>query len=447
MVSKRIQAGWALPPVGRLLLAGCCLAASAAALAVEAGAGQSAEAAVREVVGLYAQGTYEGDAAKLNRSFHPRAVMNGYLNGQPLLATPEPFIEEMRKAPLRDAGAPYRWRITDVQVAGKVASATLKETGFPDRSGFINYFHLIDDGGGWRIISKLFAQISAHDKSLLLEAAGLPYSDGHIKTHFSEGYEARALSIRPLLGEAMDFYKAALGIESRMAIAVLDEDDWLRFADGIPYGLPFVSGSGTPMAFIPATGDGVLAQGAMALRQQASAATLDTIAKTGLDFDEGARAFVDAIALHELGHVQADAYGIQPASSWFAEFVATYFAYGFLREKHPDLARVFEIYAYRLNRDVPGPQVKTLARFEAEYGRMEAHDYAWYQGMFLGLAMRLYDQWGMKLLPTVQQRFPATSDSSAPAPPSRGELADFNQELKALAEISPAFQEWMAALP
>ena len=117
--------------------------------------------------------------------------MNGYLNGQPLLATPEPFIEEMRKAPLQDAGAPYRWRITDVQVAGKVASATLKETGFPDRSGFINYFHLIDDGGGWRIISKLFAQISPHDKSLL-EAAGLPYSDGHIKTHFSRGHEARA---------------------------------------------------------------------------------------------------------------------------------------------------------------------------------------------------------------------------------------------------------------
>ena len=57
---------------GCLLLAGCCLAGSAAALAAEAGAGQGAEAAVREVVELYAQGTYEGDAAKLIGPSIPR---------------------------------------------------------------------------------------------------------------------------------------------------------------------------------------------------------------------------------------------------------------------------------------------------------------------------------------------------------------------------------------
>ena len=89
--------------------------------------------------------------------------MNGCLNGQLLLATPAPCIEEMRKAPLQDAGAPYRWEITDLQVAGQVASATLKESGFPDGSGFANYFHLLEDGDGWRIVSKLFMQISADD--------------------------------------------------------------------------------------------------------------------------------------------------------------------------------------------------------------------------------------------------------------------------------------------
>lgn len=90
--------------------------------------------------------------------------MNGCLNGQLLLATPAPCIEEMRKAPLQDAGAPYRWETTDLQVAGQVASATLKESGFPDGSGFTNYFHLLEDGDGWRIVSKLFMQISADDK-------------------------------------------------------------------------------------------------------------------------------------------------------------------------------------------------------------------------------------------------------------------------------------------
>lgn len=115
-----------------------------------------AEAEVREVVERYAHGTYEGDAEKLRSCFHPKAVMNGYRIGQPLLATPDPFIERMRNAPLREADAPYRWEIAELQVTGKVASVTLKEAGFPDGSGFTDYFHLIDDGDGWRIISKLF---------------------------------------------------------------------------------------------------------------------------------------------------------------------------------------------------------------------------------------------------------------------------------------------------
>ena len=429
------------------LLIGCCLAGGLSAAVAAEEDGQTAEAAVRKVVELYAQGTYEGDAAKLNQCFHPKAVMNGYLNGQLLLATPEPFIEEMRKAPLQDAGAPYRWEVTDVQVTGQVASATLKESGFPDGSGFTNYFHLLDDGDGWRIVSKLFTQIPADDKSLLLEAAGLPYANGRTRAYFSEGHKSRALGARSLVEEAMGFYQAALGIESRMAIAVLAENDWLRFAQGIPYGLPFVAGADTPVAFIPATGDGVLAKGAGDLRRQASAATLERIAKTGLSFAEGAMAFVDAIVLHELGHVQANAYGIQPASKWFAEFLASYFAYGFLRDGHPDLANLFELYAYHLNRDAPGPEARTLARFEAEYERMDAYDYAWYQGMFLGLAMRLHESWGTKLLAAVRRQFPA-SGASAMAAGSASHAGQFHlaQELEALDGVSPAFRAWAVEL-
>ena len=436
--------------VRRLLLAAGCLVANAVLMAAShAQGGQEAEAQVRAVIERYAQGTFEGDAEKLRSTFHAKAVMNGYLNGQLLLATPAPFIAEMSKAPLREAGAPYEWEIADLQMAGKVASATLKETGFLDGSGFTSYFHLIDDGDGWRIISKLFTQHpppSPEEPLARLEAAGLPASKSEITAYFSEGFESRALAVRPLMEEAMGFHKEALGVESSIAIAILNAADWSRFAEGIPYGLPFVSGAATPVAFIPATDDGVLVQGAGALRQQASEATLEKIAKTGLGFTEGASAFVDAIILHELGHVLVDAYGIQPASKWFEEFLATYFAYAFLQEKRPDLARIFEIYAYHLNRDGAGPQSKSLARFEAEYAGMDAQDYAWYQGMFLGLVMQLHDKWRMKLLPTVQQRFPADSGNAPTAASSSDDLAYLDQELKALAEISTAFPEWAAAL-
>lgn len=114
------------------------------------------ESNIREVIELYTVGTYEGDAEKLQQSFHPKAVMNGYLMGDLMLATPEPFIEEMQKAPIKNATTDYNGEITYLDIAGKVATVTLKETGFPGGLSFTNYFHLIDDGSGWKIISKTF---------------------------------------------------------------------------------------------------------------------------------------------------------------------------------------------------------------------------------------------------------------------------------------------------
>ena len=76
------------------------------------------------------------------------AVMNGYLAGQPMLATPQPFIDEMQRAPLKAGG---------------------KE--------FTNHFHLIDDGSGWKIISKLFTQ-NPPKAPQPLPGAGPPFAAG-----------------------------------------------------------------------------------------------------------------------------------------------------------------------------------------------------------------------------------------------------------------------------
>ena len=117
---------------------------------------EQTEAKVRHIITLYTQGTYEGDADKLEKCFHSKAVMNGYLGGQLLLATPEPFIKNMQNAPIKDTDAPYHSEIIDISIDGQVASVTLKESGFPGGMSFTNYFHLIDDGSGWKIISKTF---------------------------------------------------------------------------------------------------------------------------------------------------------------------------------------------------------------------------------------------------------------------------------------------------
>ncbi len=81
--------------------------------------------------------------------------MNGYLGGQLLMATPEPFITEVCKSPMNQTDFDYSPIVTELSIEDRVATVTLVET-YPDGMSFTNYFHLIDDGNGWKITSKTF---------------------------------------------------------------------------------------------------------------------------------------------------------------------------------------------------------------------------------------------------------------------------------------------------
>lgn len=114
---------------------------------------QDAARAVRAVVESYVKGSRDGDVALLRSIFHPCAVMVGYLGGNLTAGSPEPFFEHVARS--GPAGDGYRAEITDIQVDGRTACATLAEHGFAGLD-FIDRFHLIEDGGTWRIVSKLF---------------------------------------------------------------------------------------------------------------------------------------------------------------------------------------------------------------------------------------------------------------------------------------------------
>jgi len=113
--------------------------------------------AVREVIEQYIDGTFNGDGKVLRACFHPKAVMNGYFQGQLLMGGPEPFFEQIENNPsMADGGAPYKGEITTIDVVGDVASVTLKEAGFAGSMKFTDYFHLLKERGEWKIISKTF---------------------------------------------------------------------------------------------------------------------------------------------------------------------------------------------------------------------------------------------------------------------------------------------------
>jgi len=117
-------------------------------------------AAVRAVLERYVDATYRADVKSLRSTFHPEAVMAGYLGNDLIVGTPEPFFADVGSHPsMLETGAPYKADIADVHVAGRVASARLEESGFFGTASFVNYFHLLSVDGDWKIVSKAFQTV------------------------------------------------------------------------------------------------------------------------------------------------------------------------------------------------------------------------------------------------------------------------------------------------
>lgn len=112
-------------------------------------------AAAKAVIEEYVAACRARSVERLEAIFHPDALMSGYLMGQRLVGTPQPFYDAVRNAPADAIGSSYRAEVTAVAVTGQVASVTLEEQGFLGLS-FTDYFHLLQADGRWQIVSKTF---------------------------------------------------------------------------------------------------------------------------------------------------------------------------------------------------------------------------------------------------------------------------------------------------
>src|SRR5262245_44529789 len=203
---------------------------------------------------------------------------------------------------------------------------------------------------------------------------------------------------------------------------------------GNTYSLPFVRNN---IAFLPATNDGVITAGVIALKPNVSATTLKIIKQSGYDFERGAMKLTDLIALHELGHVYTSAYGIKPPTRWFPEFLASYFAYAFLKEKHPKLADLFQAMATGgYIEGLKNPEHTSLEDFERIFVGVGVDNFAWYQRKFLQKAAQIYDAKKLTFLADVKRAFPL-DEKGAVTP----EVA-----LERLEKISPGITAWAKSL-
>jgi Putative lumazine-binding len=115
----------------------------------------SEEQGIRGAIAHYADGIRTGNVETLKRGFHEQAILCGYL-GDHLIAGP---IAELyawvrsNRAPAA-TGDPYECEVLGIDVTGRVATATVRET--DQRGAFIDYFHLLRVGDRWSIVSKLW---------------------------------------------------------------------------------------------------------------------------------------------------------------------------------------------------------------------------------------------------------------------------------------------------
>ena len=109
-------------------------------------------AAVTEIVRAYYDGSMEGDEAKLNRAFHPRACIVGNEHGDLVWATLDQYVAECKQA-VAEVGR-YEWRIDGLSFEGDTALVRVGSqyagVWYSDDLSMLR----IDDA--WRIVHKTY---------------------------------------------------------------------------------------------------------------------------------------------------------------------------------------------------------------------------------------------------------------------------------------------------
>lgn len=252
--------------------------------------------------------------------------------------------------------------------------------------------------------------------------------------YYSQGYEDRAEAIGRQIAASNTFHRDSLGVNADIRVALLDPTDFERaaFEDGYPYGLPFIDDG---VAVLPADLEsGAVIEMYAPFETTASAEILADLQEVGLSYEDAKRRMVDLIGLHEIGHAQVYAYGLDARQHWFNEFLATYFAYAYMRSREPEMAVVWDAVT-RAGREGYEPTHSSLDDLNRLYAGVGVGDYVWYQNIFQDRIRTVYDEQGLGFLRRVLDRL---SDPEWD-PELSAEL------LAALEEIAPGFIAWAEA--
>ena len=116
--------------------------------------------AIRQVLENYIEGSYTADTRQLKSLFHDDAMMSGFFDGALDIGTPQPFYDELEDNPsAKESGEDYSAEITFIHIAGAMASAGIVEDNLLGVN-YVNHFHLLKIDDAWKIVNKIYTQVS-----------------------------------------------------------------------------------------------------------------------------------------------------------------------------------------------------------------------------------------------------------------------------------------------
>lgn len=242
------------------------------------------------------------------------------------------------------------------------------------------------------------AQDAATDRDRLV-ALGLPVQDRPVPVHYSRWASDAASTYAHALNEAAAWYRAELGWDGPMTMAVLDAADYARVTT-IPYPVPYAERD-TGLVVMPddiSSFPGFDAWGIEAVALNAN------------------------LTFHEIGHIIAWQTGVWSGSYWVNELVADVFLAAYLRANKPDDRTLLE--------GVPpafadAGVITSLSELDRLYAGVGLANYAWFQFRLAAMADHMVaDGDFAALIDALRVAFPKDEYvAGAPAPSTEVALA------------------------
>ena len=229
-------------------------------------------------------------------------------------------------------------------------------------------------------------------------------ADAPVPVRVSDGAQAQANEIAAMVARARDWATSILGMSPAFHLDVAAPDDWPQVAPPeLVYGLPHTTDDGTrlvvgaePAGFFDATVRDYLPHTDQPTSRQLQAAY-------GQHLDLGP--FVDAIVVHELGHLYHQQVPFEFPELWLMELFANLVMVGYVHDVEPRMLPGVQAFAQAAVQSAPALYPGHRLDAMTAPPDVSPGTYVWYQMVLIAGACDLWRQTGPSGLRALHTNF------------------------------------------